>query len=267
MGRRGSRTSHSCALRRWSADQYPFADDLARGMADTWCGERKLWDRDKPFPPNRHAECPKCAQALGKVQLAKLSDRLRLEKREQPFSYTKSTYDLWIDGVLRGHVCINNGWGEKWFAAKVEDPGKSSGWTHGRHGGRVSGSVLGRYQAERLQPDAATFWPVHFAARDAMAVAALAYHDKALAKGLPSPLSTLEEQAEQEARRKAQRVQEEEERAVRLEAARVERERNEGIRAERVEAWRLALVDLEARGDLSNLERAGLEAIKLLFPT
>lgn len=64
------------------------------------------------------------------------------------------------------------------------------------------------------------------------------------------------------------RKQREEAERIEREAARVERERqrqaDEEARQERIATWRLALESLEARGDLSNVERAGIEAAKAL---
>lgn len=261
MGRRRQQYSH-CVPRRWSESQYPFEGNPEKGMADTWCGESKLWDRAKPFESPRIATCLKCAQAIGKAKLAQIANRVRIEKRETPLGYDKSTYDVHIDGTLRAHVGIANGWGEKWYLAKVGDPADSVHWTNGRHGGVVSGSVVDYFGHERLSPET-IFWPVHFAARDAMACAALTYWERYGIGGLP----TVEEARAAKAERKERERVEALEREAARETARKERERLEGIRLERVATWREALASLDARADLSNLERAGLEAIKLLYPT
>lgn len=262
MGRRKQQYSH-CVPRRWAADQYPFADDPNRGMVEHWCGEKRLWERDKPFDSPRLATCLKCAQAIGKAKLGQIAARLRLERRETPLGYDKSTYDVFIDGTLRAHVGIANGWGEKWYLAKVGDPADSIHWTNGRHGGVVSGSVADHFTAQTwpMGDDSPhTFWPVHFAARDAMACAALAYWERYGVQGLPTVEEAKAARAERKQREEAERIE--------REAARAERERqrqaDEDVRLGRMIAWRLALESLEARGDLSNVERAGIEAAKAL---
>jgi hypothetical protein len=193
---------------------------------------------------------------------------LRLEPREQPLGYDKSTYDVFIDDVLRAHVGIANGWGEKWYLAKVGDPDEARHWTNGRHGGRVSGSVIDYFEANAWlngshnAPESIIFWPVHYTARDAMACAALAYWDKYGVQGLP----TVEEaKAAKEAKREADAQEAKEREARRIEREK-ERDLEDKARAERRTTWGAALAELEARGDLTNLERAGLQAIKALYP-
>lgn len=264
MGRGRKQYTH-CVPRRWAANQYPFADDTTRGMVEHWCGGTRVWDRDKPLESPRLATCLKCAQAIGKAKLAKLAPRLRLEKRETPLSYDKSTYDLFIDGTLRAHVAIPSGWGEKWYLAMVGDPEKDKrqGWTSGRHGGKVSGSIVDYFTAQhwKLDDESHLFWPVHFASRDAMACAALAYWDRFGVVGLP----TLEEARAAEQARQEQRAEEEKERQAARERATVEREKRESLRLERVETAKAGLESLAKRGDLSNVEAAGLAAIEALL--
>jgi uncharacterized Zn finger protein (UPF0148 family) len=79
-------------------------------------------------------------------------------------------------------------------------------------------------------------------------------------------LPTSEEQAEQEAERKADEAQREAEREAARAVAAKEREEREALRLERLELWREALASLDGRADLTNLEKAGLEAVKLLYP-
>lgn len=260
MGRRSKQYSH-CVPRRWAANQYPFADDPARGMAEHWCGSTRVWDREKPFESPRIATCLKCAQAIGKAGLKQRAARLRLERRETPLGYDKSTYDVWIDGTLRAHVGIANGWGEKWYLAKVGDPADSIHWTNGRHGGQVSGSVVDYFGHERIAADS-IFWPIHFAARDAMACAALAYWERYGVQGLPTVEEAQQAKADRKERERLEAIEREAARAV----ATKEREEREALRLERLELWREALASLDGRADLTNLERAGLEAVKLLYP-
>lgn len=261
MGRRSRQYSH-CVPRRWAANQYPFADDKERGLVELWCGETRSWERGKAFESPRLATCLKCAQAIGKAKLGQLSARLRLEKRDVPLGYDRATYDLWIDGTLRAHVGIANGWGEKWYLAKATD-GDTSYWTNGRHGGQVSGSVVDHFNALSWGEETkarAVFWPVHFAARDAMACAALAYWERHGVQGLP----THEESKALEAERKARDAQEAEAREVARAAARAEAERREAERLERMATARLGLEAWQAREGLSNVELAAIEALRAL---
>jgi len=105
------------------------------------------------------------------------------------------------------------------------------------------------------------FWPIHFASRDAMACAAIRYFDKFGPAGLP----TVEEALAAEERRKEERAQEEAEREERRKAAALAREAREKEEAERRDVARMALNDLETRIDLTNVERAGLAAIRKLL--
>lgn len=262
MGRRSGGYKH-CAFRRWSADQYPFADDPAKGMADTWCGEKRLHDRAKPFESPRLATCPKCAQAIGKAKLAKLP-RLRLEKRAEPVNgYQRSSYDVLIDGELRGYVSCDTGWGTHWSLYRLKGPSES--WSSYENGPCVSGKRVDQFDARHwlngghTNPESVTFWPVHYAAKEAMAVAALAAFERG---SLPT---YAEQEAEIAERKERERLDALERQAAREERDK-ERARLEDIRLERVATWREALASLDARADLSNLERAGLEAIKLLYP-
>jgi hypothetical protein len=261
MGRGKKQYSH-CVPRRWAENQYPFEGDATRGMAEHWCGETRVWDRAKPFDSPKIATCLKCAQAIGKAKLKQIANRVRLERRETPIGYDKSTYDVYLDGTHRAYIGIANGWGEKWYCARLGDPADSIHWTNGRHGGTVSGSVLDYFGHERIPADA-IFWPIHFAARDAMAAAALAYWIKWGVQGFP----TVEEaRAAKEAKRAADAL-EAQAREERRKVAAQEREAAESLRLERLAIWRDALASLDGRADLTNMERAGLEAIKLLYPT
>jgi uncharacterized Zn finger protein (UPF0148 family) len=66
-------------------------------------------------------------------------------------------------------------------------------------------------------------------------------------------------------RKERERLEAIEREAARATAAK-EREEREAVRLERLATWREALASLDGRADLTNLERAGLEAIKLLYP-
>ena len=79
-------------------------------------------------------------------------------------------------------------------------------------------------------------------------------------------LPTVAEMESALAKRKADEAEREAERAIERERLAKEREERESLRLERLATWRDALASLDERADLSNLERAGLEAVKLLFP-
>lgn len=258
MGRR--RQYLHCVPRQLSAVQYPFADDPTREMVDTWCGTSRLWDTGKPYDSPKLATCLKCAQAIGKHKLAKLASGLCLERREAPLGYDKSTYDVYIDGTLRAHVGIANGWGKKWYLAKVGLPAAQLHWTNGRHGGVVSGSVADYFQAQHWKDDP-VFWPIHFAARDAMAAAALRYFERYGIAGLPTAEEALAAEAKRKEDQAAEAVAREEAQRVRA----IERERRETEEQERRTTARDALASLERRIDLSNLELAGLAAVRTLL--
>lgn len=75
----------------------------------------------------------------------------------------------------------------------------------------------------------------------------------------------------QEQRDEADRARKAKAEADKVEAAQRQAERERlalearRVKDERLEAWRLAYADLAARGDLSNLERAGIEAAQALI--
>lgn len=253
----------TCAFRRWSPDQYPFADDPAKGMAETWCGERRLHDREKPFDSPRLATCPKCAQAVGKAKLAKLP-RLELVKREEPINgWQRSSYDVRIDGETRAYVSCDSGWGTHWNLYRLKGPEERH--SSYMNGPRISGSRVDSFEGKRWlegghsDPDRVIFWPVHFTSKEAMAAAAWTAFER-------GQLPTVAEMESALAKRKADEAQRDAERAQERERLAKEREEREALRLERLATWRDALASLDARADLSNLERAGLEAVKLLLP-
>lgn len=203
--------------------------------------------------------CPKCSAAIGKKRLGQLNGRVELKRHDKPRNgYTKSSYDLLIDGTLRGFVLIENGWGKTWELRKL--PSDQSDYA-----ATVSGDEPRSWDAKHWlngghsKPESVLFWPVHYHSKEAMAVAALAAYDH-------GQLPTAEEQQREAEERKATRLREEQER----ETNRIEREKQREIERkehnERVATAWLGLTHLEARPDLSNLERAGLEAIKRLLP-
>lgn len=230
-----------------------------RGMVDLWCGEQMLWDKDKPFDGPRLASCNKCSAAIGKLKLANLP-RIEMRKHEKPMSYMRSSYDVLIDGDVRGFIACESGWGTHWNLFQLREPHSHSFYDHGK---KISGSRLDHWDAQRWPTEGEHankyhFWPVHWASKEAMLVAA--WH--AFERGA---LPTVEQMAEAEAARLAKQEADRVERAAsqaRYEAQRIEDRR---VKDERLEAWRLAFPDLLARDDLTNLERAGLEAAQALI--
>lgn len=238
----------------WTPDQ--------SARVTTWCNDVTYMSLKERERPQREVDCPKCAAAIGKAHLAsRYAGRVELKRPADldevgsPWRSTygkvwKGAYEFHLDGVHRGYIVVDNGWGTAWELRSLNPYGDSEEKPWGYI---VSSSP------RKWNPDSGgIFARVHSAARDAMACAAV----KAVEAGL------LPTRAEYEAQRLANKEREAKEEVERA-ALRVERDarlaREEGIRQERLEAWRLALCELEARPDLTNLERAGLEAIKLLF--
>lgn len=256
MARRGY---HYCGFRSLAADQRSFAGDSTHQLGFTWCGDESLFTATERADSLRLVTCPKCSAAIGKHKLKRLGGRVTLERIEKPRSaYIKSAYALAIDGTLRGYVEIENGWGKGWSLRALPMTDKD-------YSRDVIGKEPSRWDAKRWldgghsEPDRVTAWPVHYHSKEAMAIAGL----KAMTQGL---LPTPEEQEARAKEEQARRIAEEQER----EANRIEREKERQAlakeRSERVATAWLALADLDARPDLSNIERAGIEAIKRLIP-
>lgn len=267
MARGKSGPTH-CAFKSLCADQGGFATHDRYRQGWTWCGDVKLFSEADRAEPVKLADCPKCAQAMGAEKLKRLGGRVTLEKLDKPFSYDRSTYRLLIDGTHRGYVCTESGWGKGWSLrqlAENEGEDETRGYCYRRN---VSGDRPNRWDAQRQAEAEAkpefrdshrrTFWPVHFAARDAMAAAAFALHEKG---GLPT---VAEMAAQKEAERVRRAAEEAEREAYRAEAAK-RREAAEAERLERMEAARAGLEALSGRADLSNVEGAGLAAIRALL--
>lgn len=254
-----ARRSHSyCGFRALLPDveQGGFADDPTYRRGLTWCGDKKLFTERERAESLRLVTCPKCAAAIGAHKLAQMGGRVVLERMAEPLSYDRSSYRLLIDGTHRGWIGTESGWGKGWSLYAL--PGEYDSW---RGFQNVSGERPQRYHATgwAARDESHLFWPVHYAARDAMACAAIA----ALEAG---KLPTEEEREAAKLERARRKAEQEAEAAERAKERQAERERQEAIRDERVETWRAGLESLEARADLTNLERAGLEALKLLFP-
>jgi hypothetical protein len=266
MARGKSGPSH-CAFKSLCADQGGFASHDRYRQGWTWCGDVKLFSEADRAEPVKLADCPKCAQALGKAKLAK-SGRVTLEQLDKPHSYDRSTYRVLIDGTHRGYVGTESGWGKGWYLrqlAENEGEDETRGYCYRRN---VSGDRPSRWDAQRQAEAEAKpefrdhhrriFWPVHFAARDAMAAAALALHEKG---GLPT---VAEMAAHKEAERVRRAAEEAEREANRAEAAK-RRAREAEIMEERRAAAVAGLEALSGRADLSNVELAGVAAIRALL--
>lgn len=225
----------------------------------TWCGKTELMgERERALSP-KLASCPKCSAAIGKAKMAALP-RLELVRRESPINgYQRSTYDVMIDGALRGYVSISNGWGEHWNLYRLKGPEER--FSHYDNGPMISGSRLDSWQARAAleRGESFSFWPVHHASKEAMAVAA--WH--AFERGHLPTVADMEAARAERLAREAEREAESKAAAAKRAA---EREREAELRLERVELWRAALESLGERGDLTNVELAGLDAIRKLLP-
>lgn len=259
MGRSRGGYKH-CVMRSLDDDQGTWANDERYRKGVSWCGESRLFGEKERSESPRMASCPKCSAAIGKARLKQLP-RLELRKMDKPIGpYMRSSYEVLIDGDLKGWVTIDNGWGTYWNLYQLREPDAYSSYEHGR---RISGNRVNHFDAERWptegeHADKYTFWPVHWASKEAMAAAAWTAWQRGL-------LPTVEEM---QARIDARKAKAE---ADKIEAAQRQAERERlaiearRVKDERLEAWRLAYVDLTAREGLTNLERAGLEAAQALI--
>lgn len=234
------------ALKALCEDQGSYVDSSHYRRGEAYCGDLGLFSDRESKADIRASDCPKCAAIWGNEQLVELGGRVALERMEKPLSYCRSSYRLMIDGVHRGYVSCESGWGKGW-----ELRGIGESWNPNKSGKRVSASAA-RYD---LSADA-TFWPIHFAAKEAMAVAGYQAF-------LDGDLPTLVEQelaAEEAKAARAERERQAEESRL---AREVERQRQEQERQERIALARDALESIK-RHDLSNLETAGLAALAAL---
>ena len=261
MGRRGG--WKQCGFRHLESDQGSWADDAQYKKGVTWCGKAQLFSEADRAMNLRLVTCNKCSQAIGKHKLARVPRRVRLEALEKPLGYMRSTYALHLDGAHLGFIQIASGWGVKWQANCLAD---DHGYTSYGFGEIRSVGTDDYYKGKddlRRNPDNLNYhdaWPVHFASKEAMAVAMLALYDRR-----PDAFPTQAMRDAATAKRKADDAACQ----LELEASRAERARLQAIadrmHNDRLEAWSLAYVDLAARVDLTNLERAGLEAARALI--
>lgn len=253
-----SRVHRTCAFRRLK----PGDDDSVYRMesdyqyTETWCGERRLMSSRERDKPQRHANCPACAKALGAAGLAKLPGRVELTKAPEGSEQAKRYKSAWLfalDGVPRGWITNERGFGKPWDLELL--PTARDSWRG--TGGSVAGDPPPSYRPE-ARIDGATFHAIHYAARDAMAVAAV----RAAERG---ELPTVEERAEREAAATLQREADERQREADRDARLARLEREAAEREERRSTAILALESLETRADLSNVELAGIAAMRALL--
>lgn len=252
MGR-GHRGSHSCAVR--------FPDE--RGTEGSWlwgaswCGKPhsgssmsgKPEGEDPLAYARRMADCPKCSAAIGKARLKQLGGRVKVEPIEIPSGSWgkryKSCHQVVIDDVVVGHIIMDNGWGTVWELRELTpDTGRDFGSKVSDTPGRFS-----RVDADR------TFQPIHCRSKEMMASAAFRLREK-------GELLTLPEQAVRREAIRVQRAADDAQREIdRAEAAKV-REAREQRETERRTLAMDGLLDTLERTDLTNIQRAGLEAVK-----
>lgn len=258
------KTHHQCAMRELAADQGSFASDSTYRYGVTWCGDRQLFGESERERSAADTNCPKCAAALGKANLAKLNAggaRIELERiadlkgcAAYTLRYARSAYRFKVAGELRGFIIAEAGFGKGWSLRMVA--GASS--LISNDGRECGDSLTGDKPDQWRKPgEGAAFRMAHYCALEAMAVAAW----RAYQRGeLPTPA----EQEQRAAAHKAKRAAE----AAEREAARAQRERErEAERLATLEAQataRHALEELRKRADLSNLELAGLAALETL---
>lgn len=249
------RTHHHHAVRTLG-EHTTLADCIERKWlwGQTWCGETNgsrlpadLKGEDPFAYARRMADCPKCAAAIGKVRLAQIADRVKVEAAEIPTTSWGKRYrslnKVIIDGVHRGWIVMQNGWGNPWTLHQLS-----------RDDERDYGSQISVEPSAYSTPTPdSMFQRVHSAARDMMASAALRACDQ-------GDLPTREEMKAADERRRIRLAEETREREAAREASAKERERKEGLRAERKATAINGLTEIEQRSDLSNLERAGLQA-------
>lgn len=247
----GRHYHHSHAMQHPEPANPEYPSSYVHGLA--YCGERSLV---KPEHADRHkiATCPKCAAVIGKRYLkAKYGDRVRLEPAPEKIADRfKSAYAFHLDGELRGYIAIPRGFAEYWRLYRLLSTREEIGDYH-RHGRQVSTDrPRSSWDAEKVDP-ASIFQPLHCGARDAMACAAV----KAVEAGL---LPTKEEADAQEIAAKAEEARLKTEREEARERFAKESERLAEERRERRDTARQGLEEIAKRGDLSNLELAGLQA-------
>src|SRR6478609_113124 len=96
MSRRRSHHKHAIrggTVKFWEADTQ-WAGQPCSLSGPTWCGEEHGYTSLTDFPKGsdedfhaysrRMSDCPKCSAAMGKVRLAQIADRVRLEPVEVP---------------------------------------------------------------------------------------------------------------------------------------------------------------------------------------
>jgi hypothetical protein len=266
------KATHKHAFRSLAEDQRSWADDPRYSLGLSWCGERAslggtLWTAEEMTPEAaKRADCPKCAAAMGaaklagayagRVKLVALSEEERKACDDYSVRYAKSVYEFHLDGTLRGYIIAAAGFGKGWSLHRVAgelDFARVDGTR--LVGDRISGDRPTRYGTRQQIGE---LWPIHYAARDAMAAVAVRLAE---AGDLPTPAEQAERKAASDAKRAEEAAQRERDRA----AAQRAREAREQDRAERMTEARQGLASLLQRSDLTNAERAGVVSAAALL--
>lgn len=255
MGRR-SHGSGDCAVRNGEVRR----DDkgkLSGISGPSWCGKERTYGtlsylaegEDPHAYSRRMATCNKCSAAMGKVRLKQIADRVEIKPLEMPKTSWGNSYKaFWgvtIDGQPVGYILMHNGWGNPWQLHQLDFTNDGE-----RHVGSCVSETPGRFSI--VKPDA-VFQPVHTRSKEMLASAALRVRDSG---GLP----THDEQEVILEQRRKRRAEEDAQREIdRAEAARLRAERDQRVEERRDTAIN-GLTEIEQRSDLTNLERAGLQA-------
>lgn len=257
MGRRS--IYHRCAFKALVPTTYEQTGDYLQGVA--YCGKATHFKpAEREQGAAKRASCPKCAAALGKLILARrYAGRVKLEPApEHVAKRFKSAWEFHLDGVLRGYIATERGFGNGWELYRLlpdEVPAFDS-WRV--HGGRVHGDrPSGPWDADKVA-DETPIQPLHYGARDAMACGAVRAVEAGL---LPTPAEQREAERQRLEREEASKLEREADR----ERRRKEAEQREAAHAEQVATAQQGLTELAARPDLTNLERAGVEAALTLI--
>lgn len=243
-------------------------DEQSEGMigGTSWCGKpcasRSLTNMEEGEDPlafsRRTANCTECSKAMGKLRLAQISDRVKLEKAElRTYGDGKSTayrsaWHVVIDGQRVADLTLPHGFGNPWQLHEMRDPDADNGSLYQQFGRCLTGE---RPRSFTRHPADRTFQPIHYESRDMMASAALKAFDNDEIRTPEQRRAIAEERRKQQEAEEAQRKIDREERKRQF-AIVAEREKNRKT---------LALDGIAAvleRTDLSNLERAGVEAAR-----
>lgn len=240
---------HRRGHRHWLTaieDRRPvYRDEAAEPHYIGACGEtmptRRGWSRERfvneePGLCERDPTCPTCSGKWGKAKIAKLAEQgthvtaRRLTKEDDDrVSAWKSVWRVEVNGESVGDLYIDNGYGKSWRFNRVL-PRKTGGFALAGDPSRESPLRFPTYHSKE---------------------AGWAAAPDLLAKG--HLLTATQARAEYEAEMEGYRQE-----SARLRAARRDREERERTALE-------GLRDLRDRDDLTNLQRAGVEAALALI--